>query len=119
MTTIRKTTHFYQNIPKGGGKKSTAITSNNISVSREGVVNIGKGKVYMKTAADILNPVVVSDEYGNFVEMVRHSDKADLAPSTGIGGPYKNNQTIIKRRSKRRTKKDGSISQQFWPSYDS
>ena len=67
-----------------------------VSQTNTGIVRIRKGTVYMnlnKGTGDedtpYWLPIIVRDEYGNAVEMVRHSDEDDL-----IESPYSNNQEL-------------------------
>ena len=73
-------------------KNINPIGLQSISVSDNGVVRIRKGTVYMTDENDILQAVLVKDEYGNYVEMVRSSDKEDV-----ITEVYSNNKAISDR----------------------
>ena len=74
-------------------KNVNPIGMNDVSVTDDGVMKIHKGKVYINTEDDdagVMTPVMVIDEFDNFVEMTRNSDMDDIS----IAGVYVDNQTI-------------------------
>jgi hypothetical protein len=66
-----------------------------ISQTNTGIVRMSKGTVYMNLNKGTEDedtpywlPIIVRDEFGNAVEMVRHSDLDDVM----VNGMYTNNQ---------------------------
>tara|TARA_R110002051_G_scaffold276805_1_gene338165 strand:+ start:333 stop:734 length:402 start_codon:yes stop_codon:yes gene_type:complete len=102
-----------QNIPmrNSASEKSTNPLSS-ISTTNNGIVKESKGWVYMTLEFDneekrdkIYLKVLARDEYHNLVEVIKSSDRADVATSRyeldlsnvseGVGtGEYMNNQSI-------------------------
>jgi len=112
IRTIPKRTNAYNNAPlnsNNGAIKSNPITPNDIYVTDTGIVREKKGRVYInysdKSAEPLWFEVVIMDEFGNIVPMVRHSDKEDVS-----SGSYVNNQGVKNRPIPISTKTDGSIS---------
>lgn len=97
-------THAKHNIRRryGGHKEKDVnpVDLGAISQTNSGVVRVRKGTVYIDfykedatKTTPFWTPVMVKDEYGNLVEMVRHSDADDVM----VEGLYINNQDIQKR----------------------
>lgn len=77
------------------GRNTGPIDISAISQTNTGIVRVRKGTVYMNLnkgtgdeATPYWLPIIVRDEFGNAVEMVRHSDSDD----TMVNGIYINNQ---------------------------
>lgn len=96
IKTIPKRTHSYSNSPlnsNNGRNNNNAISSNDIHVTNTGIVREKQGKVFMTEAIgaskSVFLNVLVRDEFGNIVEMVRNSSEGDTSQ-----GSYVNNQAV-------------------------
>ena len=99
MRTYNKT-KSHQNIPRRNNaaeKNWNPINGSSISTSDTGIVSLSKGNVFYDLndnegarGTEFFSEVVVRDEYGNLVKMLRSSDIED----TSALGSYINNQTI-------------------------
>ena len=99
MRTYNKT-KSHQNIPRRNNaaeKNWNPINGSSISTNDTGIVSLSKGNVFYDLndnegarGTEFFSEVVVRDEYGNLVKMLRSSDIED----TSALGSYINNQTI-------------------------
>ena len=120
VRTIPKRSHSYNNAPlnsNNGRDNNNPITPNDIHITDTGIVREKQGKVFMTEtlgeAKSVFLNVLIRDEFGNLVEMVRNSSEGDVS----VGG-YVNNQgvknlpiprnTRINGRPSRNTNPDGS-----------
>lgn len=117
---IPKRSHSKQNAPLGsnnGRSNANPITVDDISVTDRGIVRVKKGKVYMDLYKEdatksypFWSPVMIKDEFGNLVEMVRHSDEDDIVKSNYVNNQGDNNRPIEKNYWK-----DGKPSRYNYP----
>lgn len=99
MRTYNKT-KSHQNIPRRNSASEqnwNPINSSSMSTSDTGIVSLSKGNVYYDLndnagakGTESYSKILVRDEYGNLVELLRSSDIED----TSALGSYVNNQTI-------------------------
>jgi hypothetical protein len=100
-----------QNIPRSANaaeKNSNPIAKGNLNVTNDGAIRQSKGKVYFNYSGGgegsaIYLPVVVRDEYGNHMDLLRSEDREDVSDL----GVYVNNQTIVDQPCYRVIQKDG------------
>ena len=96
IRTIPKRSHSYNNAPlnsNNGRDNNNPISSNDIHITNTGIVREKEGKVFMTEVLgegkSVFLNVLIKDEFGNLVEMVRHSNEGDVS----LGG-YVNNQGV-------------------------
>jgi surface protein len=112
MRTYNKT-KSHQNTPRRNSAAEqnwNPINSSSMSTSDTGIVSLSKGNIFYDLnnnegakGTEFFSEVLVRDEYGNLVELLRSSDVED----TSELGSYSNNQTINNLPNKRLTYIDG------------
>jgi len=120
VRTIPKRSHSYNNAPlnsNNGRDNNNPITPNDIHITDTGIVREKQGKVFMTEtlgeSKSVLLNVLIKDEFGNLVEMVRNSNEGDVST-----GSYVNNQgvknipnprtTMIKGKPSRNVSENGT-----------
>ena len=109
FTKVPKRSMSKNNIPgrnTPARKNFNPVGINDMSVSDDGVVTIQKGGIFVNTDDDaegVMLPVVVLDEFDNFMEITRNSNIEDVTRF----GVYINNQGIKKIASSRTVIKEG------------
>jgi hypothetical protein len=120
VITIPKRSHSYNNAPlnsNNGRNNNNPITSNDIHITNTGIVREKQGKVFMteslgESKSVFLN-VLIKDEFGNLVEMVRNSNEGDVSTGSYVSNQGVKNlpiprNTRINGRPSRNTNPDGS-----------
>lgn len=117
VRTIPKRSHSYNNAPlnsNNGRDNNNPVTPNDIHITDTGIVREKQGKVFMTEtlgeAKSVFLNVLIRDEFGNLVEMVRNSSKGDVSV-----GSYVNNQGVKNLPIPRNTRINGRPSRNFNP----
>ena len=117
VRTIPKRSHSYNNAPlnsNNGRNNNNPITSNDIHITNTGIVREKQGKVFMTESLgrdrSVFLNVLIKDEFGNLVEMVRNSNEGDLST-----GSYVSNQGVKNLPIPRNTRINGRPSRNINP----